>query len=93
MYILKLNHGFALLKAVQTNHTQYRIDKYTCCIYSRILRCLDNCEIKQNTACRTNELHIVYIHETCPFSFSGQPWHNSCHTIFICQFDELVGGG
>ena len=60
IYILKLNHGFALLKAVQTNHTQYRIDKYTCCKYSLILRCLDNCEIKQNTACRTNELHIVY---------------------------------
>ena len=33
MYILKLNHGFALLKAVQTNHAQYRIDKYTCYIY------------------------------------------------------------
>ena len=33
MYILKLNHEFAILKAVQTRYAQYRIDKYTYYIY------------------------------------------------------------
>ena len=55
------------------------------------LRCLDtcNCEIKQNTACRTNELHIVHTHKTCFFSLGTILAIRS----FVCQFDELVGGG